>query len=142
VGLANCSRCGGLFSKISRDYCTKCYEEEEELLRSAQEFLRNNREAGVHDLIDELELEQWMVEKWVNEKRINLLKEEELHNKRYCTECGRELKSETGTVCKTCQFKKVMKKKSETDSASSTQKKTDDSGAKHHSGISMRKIGD
>ncbi len=112
MALSNCSRCGRLFNKLHRDICPKCYEEEEQLLRETQAYLREHRNAALYEIIEDLEIEEWLLQKWINEKRINLVTNQELMNKQTCIECGRELKkNETGSICKTCQLKKLMKKK-------------------------------
>ncbi|RJP26467.1 MAG: hypothetical protein C4527_14995 [Candidatus Omnitrophota bacterium] len=100
-----------MFNKMHRDVCPKCYEEEEELLRQTQDYLRDNRQAHLFEIVDALDIEQWMIEKWVKEKRINLITTEDQKAVRQCTECGRKLKeTDVGAICKTCQLKKLMKK--------------------------------
>lgn len=106
--LDNCSRCGRLFNKIGRDYCSQCYEEEEELLRETQAYLRDNKAAAKCDVLDALELEPWMLDKWIQDKRIAEFDESEQVNKRICMYCGREVK-EGQTICRTCQLKKMSK---------------------------------
>ena len=110
MALANCSRCGALFNKISTDYCKNCYEEEEKLLRKTQEFLRKNRNAALFEVVDAVEVEQWMIEKWVVEKRITINSPEEVIGKYFCSSCGREVKAGQ-TLCKTCQFKRLASPK-------------------------------
>ncbi len=112
MALANCSRCGRLFNKLHRDICPKCHDEEEELLRQTQDYLRDHRNAQIFELIEELEIEQWMLEKWVNEKRITLVTPESEMGAKKCSECGRKMKpSDAGNICKTCQLKRLMNKK-------------------------------
>ncbi|MBD3265106.1 hypothetical protein GF373_00420, partial [bacterium] len=130
--LANCPRCGSLFNKLSSEICPKCYEEEEELLRATQRYLRENRNASpasvLTDLNEEgLDVTQMLLEKWVQEKRINLKSEEEaLEGKPRCMYCNREIK-EGERICRTCQIKRLGGKK-EKDTLSSPTK--DDSGRK------------
>ena len=69
--LDNCSRCGSLFKKISRDYCNTCYEEEEQLLRDTQAYLRDNRNASKAEVMSEMELDPETLEQWIESKRIN-----------------------------------------------------------------------
>ncbi len=116
MALANCPRCGALFNKITTDYCKKCYEEEENLLRQTQDFLRKNRAAAVFEILEEVELEQWMLEKWVAEQRITLSNPSDLQAIPRCSSCGREIKIGQN-MCSTCKFKKLAAKK-----PSSTQK--------------------
>lgn len=108
--LANCPRCGALFNKITTEFCKKCYDEEEELLRQTQDFLRKNRGAAVFEILEEVELEQWMLEKWITEQRITLSNPEDLKAIPRCSACGREIKSGE-TICQTCKFKNLASKK-------------------------------
>ncbi len=108
--LANCPRCGSLFNQITTDYCKKCYDEEEELLRQTQDFLRKNRAAAVFEILEEVELEQWMLDKWVAEQRITLSNPADLQAIPRCSSCGREIK-QGEEMCQTCKFKKLTSKK-------------------------------
>ncbi len=114
--LANCPRCGKLFNKMAIDICKDCQKEEDKLLSETQEYLRQNRSASKVEILNDIDVEPWMLEKWVNENRINIIDQNDLMGKRYCVECGRELKIQ-GNVCKTCQIKKLSKRPS----SSSTQ---------------------
>lgn len=109
MALANCPRCGALFNKLAQDVCQKCHKEEEALLRETQEYLRENRAAALFQIIEDLDIDQDLIEKWVREKRITLQSPEEMMGKRFCMECGREMTG-PGKLCKTCQLKKIMKK--------------------------------
>ncbi|MGC9327599.1 MAG: TIGR03826 family flagellar region protein [Candidatus Hinthialibacter sp.] len=107
--LANCPRCGALFNKTTMDFCQKCWEEEERLLRKTQDYLRKNRTAPMLDVISEIGVEQWMIEKWIDEKRISLYDPEAPSGVHYCASCGRETKPGE-LLCKTCQFKHMSAK--------------------------------
>lgn len=108
--LANCPRCGKLFNKMAIDICKDCQKEEDELLRETQEYLRQNRSASKIEILDEVEVEPWLLDKWVTENRINIIDQEELMSKRYCVECGREIKGGGESICRTCQLKKLSSK--------------------------------
>lgn len=62
------------------------------------------------EVLQEVDVEQWMVEKWVADKRITLNSPEEAMATYRCSSCGREIKPGQ-TLCKTCQFKKLAAKK-------------------------------
>jgi len=116
--LSNCSRCGQLFNKITTDVCKKCLEAEDELLHKTQDYLRQNRNASKVEVLMELELEPLMLDKWIAEKRVNIVDPTQEQGKRLCIECGREIKG-SGTICRTCQLKKLTKPKT----AASTENK-------------------
>lgn len=109
MALANCSRCGALFNKVTRDYCNECHEEEEKMLSQIQAYLRDNRQAPKTEILDEHEeLETWMLDKWIEEGRVNLYDPdaEDLSDKS-CIYCGRPVKGD-GEICKTCQIRKSI----------------------------------
>ncbi len=107
--LANCRKCGKLFRKVNLDICKDCEREEEELLLDVREFLRDNPEAMRNEILDEFEMEQSLLEKWIEQNRIVLVKESEANAKPTCPSCGREVK-EGQTYCRTCMFKKLQQK--------------------------------
>ncbi|MDP8243948.1 MAG: hypothetical protein P9L94_07695 [Candidatus Hinthialibacter antarcticus] len=108
MALANCKQCGSLFNKITRDICEKCLKEEEALLRETQDYLRDNRSAQIWQILEAIEdLEAGLLDKWVGEKRINLVKPEDEAGKKQCMYCGREVTG-AGNICKTCEVKKKL----------------------------------
>ncbi len=107
--LANCRKCGKLFRKVNLDICKDCEREEEELLLDVREFLRENPDAIRNEILDEFEMEQALLEKWIEQKRIVLVKESGADAKPTCPSCGREVK-EGQTYCRTCMFKKLQQK--------------------------------
>ncbi len=77
--LSNCPKCGQLFNKVTKEICSDCFEEEEQMLKQTQNFLRENRNAGRHMLLMEIEgLTGDLIDKWVDTKRINLVTQEDL----------------------------------------------------------------
>lgn len=108
MALANCKQCGSLFNKITRDICEKCIKEEEELLRATQDYLRDNRSAQIWQILEAVEdLDAGLLDKWVEEKRINLVQPADELGKKKCMYCGREVTGQ-GNICKTCQVKKKL----------------------------------
>lgn len=106
MALTNCPRCGALFNKTAVDCCSKCYALEEKLLRQTQDYLRKNRNAPKYEVMAEVGLTQWMVEKWIGEKRITIYDPTEVSAVPRCNSCGRETKPGE-PLCKTCQFKRL-----------------------------------
>jgi len=99
-----------MFRKITVDICPQCQKEEEELLRQARDYLRDNPQAMIYDFVDQLEIEQPLIERWVEEGRLVLIKDPEKEaSKPKCASCGREIK-EGQTYCRTCLFKRLQGK--------------------------------
>jgi predicted amidophosphoribosyltransferase len=135
VALQNCSRCGKLFNRLSRDVCQDCVDLEDSYLRETQRYLRENRNATAAEVLIDLnevgfDVEQRMLEKWVKEKRINLkLETDETEAKRLCPLCQREIKDHE-KICRTCQMKKIMSGKTQSPSSPSTPKKEEPEATK------------
>ena len=135
--VVNCKRCGKIFRQVTAtDICRKCQEEEEELLREAREYLRENPQAMIYDFVEDLEIEQSMLEKWVEEERLVLIKDPEAEaSKPKCASCGREVK-EGQTYCRTCMFKRLQSKDAKKAEA---EKAHDEKPAQKRSGMHYRK---
>lgn len=77
--LANCPKCGQLFNKVTKEICPKCVEAEDKMLSETQHYLRENRNAGRHQIILEIDgVTPELLDKWVETKRINLVTAEDL----------------------------------------------------------------
>ncbi len=136
MALANCKQCGSLFNKITRDICEECIKEEEELLRATQNFLRDNRNSQIWQILEAIEdLEAGLLDKWVEEKRINLIKPEDEAGKKQCMYCGREVTG-AGNVCKTCEVKKKL---SSSKPAALLEEKDDDAPKAKRSGMHFKR---
>lgn len=111
MALANCSKCGKLFNKLTKNICNDCTNIEDEALRKTQQYLRKNPNASIAQVIIALEdedvyVDRTMLEKWTNERRITLVIELKVDDKPRCSLCGREVKSGE-YICKTCKFTKI-----------------------------------
>lgn len=77
--LANCPKCGQLFNKVTKEICPKCVENEDIMLRDTQQFLRDNRNAGKHQIMLEVDgVTPDLLDRWIESKRINLVSAEDL----------------------------------------------------------------
>ncbi len=110
--LANCSRCGTLFNRATSDVCLACHKEEEELLHETQDYIRQNPHTTMTEVMDNLEIEQEMLDRWIEEKRIQLHDPASVESKTICISCGRPVK-EGERFCKTCMFKQLAAKKTD-----------------------------
>lgn len=135
MALANCPRCGALFNKLTVDCCKECYEKEEKLMRQTQEFLRKNRNASMFELLGEISVEQWMVEKWIKDKRITMQDPAAEISVLRCSSCGREIKPGQ-LLCTTCQFKRLASKTKPTAPKEVSSEK--ESSSSHSSGMHIK----
>ncbi len=136
--LANCPRCGNLFNKLTSDICNQCREEEDQLLKETQEYLRKNRNASKAQVISDLDLSTEMMDNWIRSKRIHFFQEEELRSKRYCSSCGREIK-ENQTICRTCQLKKLSSKEKKPKILEKEKTKTEEQPPEPSKGMHFKK---
>lgn len=90
----------------------ECHKEEEELLHETQDYIRRNPQTTVAEVLENLEIEQEMLDKWIEEKRIQLHNTASAESKTICIGCGRPIK-EGERFCKTCMFKQLAAKKND-----------------------------
>lgn len=108
--LANCSRCGILFNRISADKCATCYKEEEQLFQETQNYIRKNPQTSMADVLENVDIEQELLEQWIEEKRIQFHDTEVTESKTICIYCGRPI-NQGEKICKTCMYKQITRKK-------------------------------
>lgn len=99
--LANCSKCGRLFVKLSiRDVCESCYQEEEQQFERVYAFLRRreNRMATMAQVVEATGVEEKLIIKWIRAGRLQLV---HFPNLGYpCDSCGALIRE--GRLCAKC----------------------------------------
>ena len=98
--LANCANCNQVFVKTVRDICRDCYEAEEKAFEIVYRFLskRKNREATLKEIVEETEVEESLIIKFIKEKRLRTSQFPKLAYP--CKKCKRDIVS--GRLCQTC----------------------------------------
>ncbi|WP_164668078.1 TIGR03826 family flagellar region protein [Virgibacillus doumboii] len=98
--LANCSRCNAVFVKTVRDICQSCYKEEEKAFQTVYRFLsvRENREATMQEIVKATGIEEYLIIKFIREKRLLTSKFPKLAYP--CERCGVDIV--TGKYCSNC----------------------------------------
>lgn len=130
MALANCSKCGSLFNKVVREICDSCFQEEEEMLKETQDYLRDNRSAAMWEILEAVEdLNQALLDKWIDQGRVTVVDPIEEASKKRCMYCGREVKG-AGNICKTCEIKKTLSSAKKPASTLDQPKKEDTDKAK------------
>lgn len=101
--LANCTRCDELFVKTLRDICKNCYDEEEIAFKKVVAFLRvkKNREATMAVIVEETDVSEKLITKFIKEKRLLTSQFQKLAYR--CETCDKEITS--GKICLTCSEK-------------------------------------
>jgi predicted amidophosphoribosyltransferase len=110
--LANCSQCGILFNRTAVDKCAACYKEEEALFEETLNYIRKNPNITMADVLENIEIEQELLEQWIEEKRIQLFDSGKTETKTICIYCGRPI-NKGEKICKTCMYKQVALRKNQ-----------------------------
>lgn len=113
--LANCNRCNAVYVKTLQDICRKCYQEEEAAFQKVYSFLRvrKNREAKMMEIVEETGVEEYLITKFIREKRLLPV---HFPNLSYpCARCGEGISS--GNLCINCneELKKDLEGFNETE---------------------------
>ena len=98
--LANCSRCGNVFVKTTRDICQDCFKEEERQFEIVYNFMKKrvNRQATIPEIVEATSVKEDLIIKFVKEKR---LRSAQFPNLTYpCDRCGKEIVE--GRLCQAC----------------------------------------
>lgn len=93
----NCPRCGKLYLEIGHKMCMDCFAEEQELEQRVMEFVRENRQVNVKDIIDGTGVPERLVIKMIREGRFV---ENEFPIAYPCESCGAPIFH--GKVCRKC----------------------------------------
>ncbi|MDL4839215.1 TIGR03826 family flagellar region protein [Aquibacillus rhizosphaerae] len=123
--LANCPRCDALFVKGLRDICQDCFKKEELAFQTVYDYMkkRANRTATVMQIVEETEVEEDLIIKFVKEKRLRASQFPNLHYP--CEKCGNPIIE--GKLCGPCSKGLVteLNKQGEIDKVSQRNKAED-----------------
>lgn len=97
--IANCPKCGKVFTKTFGDVCPECQKEVERQYELCAKYLRENRKATIHELSEDTGVSIPQITKFIREGRISLHDNPNLGYP--CSTCGTIIRQ--GTVCKSCQ---------------------------------------
>ncbi|WP_117168758.1 TIGR03826 family flagellar region protein [Paraliobacillus sediminis] len=98
--LDNCSNCGNLYVKVSRNVCPDCVKEEEKKFQTVYDFMKKriNRQATIPEITEGTGVEQELIIKFVKEQR---LRSSQFPNLTYpCDKCGDQIQD--GKLCTSC----------------------------------------
>ncbi len=98
--LSNCKFCGKIFVRTTTSVCPSCRQAHEEKFEKVYTYIRKqeNREATVHQVHVDTEVEEDLIHDWIKEGR---LKTTDMPQMGYpCKSCKRTIKS--GKFCEDC----------------------------------------
>lgn len=97
--LANCYRCGRLYTKAFKEICPNCLKEIEAEYKKCVEYLRKERKASMAELSEETGVSVSQITKFIREGRISVA---EFPNISYaCETCGGPIRE--GNICENCR---------------------------------------
>ena len=99
--LANCPKCGTIFTKTPyRDVCHSCFQEEEEIFDTVYKFIRKreNRTATIEQVVEAIEVDKELLVKFIKSGRLRLAQFPNLGYK--CDKCGATIQE--GILCSNC----------------------------------------
>lgn len=97
--IANCVKCGSLFSRANKPICPECVRKEEADFERAVNWLRENPGRSIHTLSEETGIELRDIFQWVREKRIELTAKSAYIA---CKKCGQRIPA--GNFCDHCKL--------------------------------------
>src|SRR5579859_4526753 len=102
MSLANCSRCGRVFSFVpgSRDICPACIKEEDDNYLKIFHYLSTRPSATAQEIAQATEVDIKEIYRYVRENRLRLVKTD---TGLYCESCGVPISQ--GKICDKCRQK-------------------------------------
>ena len=94
--MRNCQRCGKLFMQQNREkICRDCRDADREMENKVTQFVRDNPNCKLQEIIDNTGAEETLVRRMISEGRFaqNVIKLQ-------CKKCGKEIV--VGQYCETC----------------------------------------
>lgn len=99
MNVENCPRCGKIFAKGIRDICPNCVRDIEKEYELCVTYLRENKEATLHELSEETGVSSSQITKFVREGRISM---KNAPNLTYpCEVCGIPIRE--SNMCDSCR---------------------------------------
>lgn len=94
MGLENCTRCGRVFNRITRDVCPECVADEDRTYKRITAYLHEHPESSVAEVARATETEESRVLEFVRAGRLAL------KSGVACERCGEPIT--TGRLCDRC----------------------------------------
>ncbi len=100
MDVRTCKSCGRLFNYLSGDpLCSACREESEKKFMEVKEYIRENKNASIHQVSEDCDVTVKQIERWVRQERLEFSKGSGVMFA--CSSCGAPIQS--GTMCEKCK---------------------------------------
>lgn len=113
MDVRNCKSCGKLFNYMGgKPICEDCKRALENKFQEVKEYVRNNPNASIGQVAEDMEVSVKQIKEWVKQERLIL--SEATVDGILCEHCGRPIRS--GRYCEKCKaamansFQSVLKK--------------------------------
>lgn len=122
MNLANCSRCGKVYSAVfgGRDICPTCLKDEENNYLKVFHFFSTRPSATAQEIAQETGVDIKEIYRYVRENRLKLVKTD---TGLYCETCG--IPVSNGRICEKCRQKLSEEIKNDIDKFKQTRHQTD-----------------
>jgi flagellar operon protein (TIGR03826 family) len=101
MNLANCPRCGKLFSRQARHICPQCVAAIEKEYEACATYLKENKNCTMHDLSEATGVHTRQIKDFIREGRISMIG---VPNMSYpCDSCEQPIRE--GHLCESCRAK-------------------------------------
>jgi flagellar operon protein (TIGR03826 family) len=137
MNLANCPRCGKLFSRQKQNICPNCFNEIEKEYQACVTYLKENKNCTLQHLSDETEVSIRQITQFIREGRINISNNPNMGIP--CDSCGELTRS--GSICDSCRDKlqrDMRLAQSQADSSLSKQNEDNRSGGAYQIGNRLK----
>ncbi|MFD2615550.1 flagellar protein [Paenibacillus gansuensis] len=101
LNVANCPKCGKIYTRNIREVCNNCYKEVELMYEKCLKYLREYRKCTLQELSDATEVSTGQIIKFIREGRISVVLAPNLAFP--CEMCGDNI--QVGTICENCRKK-------------------------------------
>ena len=105
MNVRNCRKCGRIFNYVAGPHiCPACREKQEEKFQEVKNFIRDNKDATIHAVSEECDVDIPQIQQWVREERLTFADDSPIGVN--CENCGTMIK--TGRFCEKCKKEMAM----------------------------------
>jgi flagellar operon protein (TIGR03826 family) len=98
MDVMNCPRCGKMFKRLTVSICEKCVKLDETEFLLVRDFLEENRQSTMKDVVDATKVSSKRILKWIKEGRLEMT--DGMEGALRCLGCNKPIK--TGRYCDRC----------------------------------------
>lgn len=99
LNFANCTECGKIFIKTTKNICASCIQADDNLFLEVREYLRTYKNAFLRDVVEDTNADLNKIIAWIEQGRLLLHDNPNLLIT--CERCGQQ--SRSGRFCNSCR---------------------------------------